>query len=237
MLLELQADGLTGSTLNRYKSNLSSVFIAFNRHPTYKRLKFSNPVRSEFVSSFSENPPKERFLSPEEQRTLLSAAQASHWDRLYLLALMALTTGARRGELLKLTWRDIDLTQKTATLWKTKNGKPRLLPLVHSVVEELMKFRQNNDHLLFPSTVDPHSPFDFKKAWQGALKESKLQGLRFHDLRHTAASNMVASNRTLFETGTLLGHKQASTTMRYAHLAHHHTSKMAEDVWEQLHGQ
>lgn len=236
-LLELQAEGMTGSTLNRYKSNLSSVFIAFNRHPTYKRLKFSNPVRSEFVSSFPENPPKERFLSPTEQKALLNTARASHWDRLYLLVLMALTTGARRGELLKLTWLDIDPAQKTATLRKTKNGKPRLLPLVPPVVEELMKFRQNNDQLLFPSTIDPHSPFDFKKAWQSVLRESGLQGLRFHDLRHTAASNMVASNRTLFETGTLLGHKQSNTTMRYAHLAHHHTSKMAEDVWEKLHGQ
>lgn len=102
VLLELQAEGLTDSTLNRYKSNLSSVFIAFNRHPKYKLLKFANPVRSEFVSSFSENPPKERFLSPDEQKALLDAARHSHWDRLYLLVLMALTTGARRGELCKL---------------------------------------------------------------------------------------------------------------------------------------
>lgn len=56
-LLEI-SEKRSGSTVNRYKSNLSSIFIAFNRHPTYKRLQFPNPVRSEFVSSFSENPPK-----------------------------------------------------------------------------------------------------------------------------------------------------------------------------------
>jgi integrase len=227
----------TGSTLNRYKSNLSSIFIAFNRHPTYKRIKFPNPVRSEFVSSFSENPPKNRFLSPTEQKALLVAARDSHWNKLYLLVLFALTTGARRGELLKLTWKDLDFSHRTARLHTSKNKEPRLLPLLGPVIEELMQFREANDHLVFPSTIDPHTSFDFKKAWRKALREAALSHLRFHDLRHTAASNMVASNRTLFETGTLLGHKQSSTTMRYAHLAHQHTSKMAEDVWESIHGQ
>jgi len=235
-ILSRLAQTRTGSTINRYKSNLSSVFIAFNHHPTYKRIKSPNPVRSEFVSSFSENPPKNRFLSPTEQQALLAAARNSHWNKLYLLVLFALTTGARRGELLKLTWKDLDFFHRTARLHTSKNKEPRLLPLLGPVIEELMQFREANDHLVFPSTINPYSPFDFKKAWQKALKEAALADLRFHDLRHTAASNMVASNRTLFETGTLLGHKQSSTTMRYAHLAHQHTSKMAEDVWESIHG-
>jgi len=234
-LLKIAQDR-TGSTVNRYKSNLSSVFIAFNRHATYKRLKFSNPVRSEFVSSFPENPPKNRFLSVDEQQRLLIAARNSHWNKLYLLVLFALTTGARRGELLKLTWMDLNFTNKVALLRTTKNKEPRMLPLLPTVIEELMRFRQSNNQLIFPSTVTPYSPFDFKKSWQKALRDSGIPVLRFHDLRHTAASNMVGANRTLFETGTLLGHKQSSTTMRYAHLAHHHTSKMAEDVWASLHG-
>ena len=230
------AQNRTGSTVNRYKSNLSSVFNAFNRHPTYKRLQFPNPVRSEFVSSFSENAPKNRFLSLNEQKALLAAARDSHWEKMYLLVLMALTTGARRGELMKLTWQDLDFKSRVARLKTTKNTEPRLLPLLSPVIEELIRFRENNDHLVFPSTINPHSPFDFKKAWNNALVAAKLSNVRFHDLRHTAASNMVANNRTLFETGTLLGHKQSSTTMRYAHLAHHHTSKMAEEVWKSLHG-
>jgi integrase len=99
-----------------------------------------------------------------------------------------------------------------------------------------MRFRESNNDLVFPLTIDPHSPIDFKKVWQTALKEAGISNLRFRDLRHTAASNMASAYRMLFETGTLLGHKQSSTTMRYAHLAHHHTSKMAEDVWSSLHG-
>lgn len=226
----------SGSNANRYKSNLSSIFIAFNRHPVYKRLKFPNPVRSEFVSSFSENPAKTRFLSPNEQKALLKTARASHWDKLYLLILMALTTGARRGELLNLTWRDLDFTKRVAYLRNTKNKEPRLLPLLTPVIDELGRFNGGADHLIFPSTISPLRPFNFKKAWQRALKDACISNLRFHDLRHTAASNMVGANRTLFETGVLLGHKQASTTMRYAHLAHQHTSKMAADVWCEVHG-
>jgi len=234
-LLEL-AEGRTGSTVNRYKSNLSSLFEAFNKDPTFKRIQFSNPVRSEFVSSFPENKAKDRFLSPFEQQKLLLAAKESHWEKLYLLILLALTTGARRGELLGLKWNDIDFRTKIARLDTTKNGQPRLLPLLQETIEELMRFREHNDHLIFPSTINPHTPFEFKKVWIKALSEANINHCRFHDLRHTAASNMVSTGKTLFETGTLLGHKQSSTTMRYAHLAHQHTSKMAQDVWAEIHG-
>lgn len=240
-LIALSAKGpsgkpLSGSTLNRYKSNLSSVFIEFNKHPVFKRLRFSNPVNSEFVSSFSENPAKNRFLSPEEQQRLLTATKDSHWNRLHLLVLFALTTGARRGELLGLTWQDVDLNKRVGVLHTSKNGRPRMLPIVLPLLQELMRFRGSPSHRVFPSTVDPHSPFDFKKAWKKALKDAGLESVRFHDLRHTAASNMVSNGRTLFEAGTLLGHTQSSTTMRYAHLAHHHTADMAEDVWSKIHG-
>ncbi|MEQ8776239.1 MAG: site-specific integrase, partial [Marinoscillum sp.] len=151
-LLEI-AQKRTGSTVNRYKSHLSSVFIAFNKHPSYKRLQFANPVRSEFVSSFPENPPKTRFLSPDEQQRLLAAARQSQWEKLYLLVLMALTTGARRGELLKLTWGDLDFNQKVARLETTKNNEPRLLPLLQPVIDELKAFQGASGQLIFHSTV------------------------------------------------------------------------------------
>ena len=234
LLLEI-AETRTGSTVNRYRSNLSSVFLAFNRHPKFKRLKFSNPARSEFVCSFPENSPRNRFLSPEEQRRLLEATRQSNWSKLYLLVLMALTTGARRGELLKLAWSDLDFDGQVAQLRSTKHDEQRLIPLLRPVVEELIEKRELGKHLIFHSSASPYRPYDFKKSWNQALGFAGLERVRFHDLRHTAASNMVAAGRTLFETGTLLGHKQSSTTMRYAHLAHHHTSLMAE-VWEGIHG-
>ena len=95
-LSKLEKKGLTGSTINRYKSTLSALFIFFIQHSDYKREGFTNPVRKESVSRFKENPVKDRFLSKEEQQAVLRACRSSHWERLYLLALMALTTGARK---------------------------------------------------------------------------------------------------------------------------------------------
>jgi integrase len=228
------ATSRTGSTVNRYKSTLSAVFIFFMRHPDYKKLvkhlKYSNPVRSETISKFSENPAKDRFLDQAEQTTLLSACKKSHWDKLYLLVLLALTTGARKGELLSLKWSSIDFQSRTAALLreKTKTKKPRLLPLTKPVIKELMKFRGNTDVLIFHSTVSKTAPFDIKKAWYKALGESGIDQCRFHDLRHTAASNLVRAGRSLFEVATLLGHSSIQMTQRYSHLAIHDTRDMVD---------
>lgn len=142
------SENVTGSTCRRYKSTISAIFEYFIQHPKYKRLQISNPVKGEAVSSFSENPAKERFLSDKEQSKLLDACKTSKWKRLYLLVLTALTTGARRGELLDLKWSDIDYSQRMARLHTSKNGKPRLLPLTVPVIKELIKFREIGNGLI-----------------------------------------------------------------------------------------
>jgi len=229
---------VTGSTVNRYKSTLSAVFIYFIQHPEFKRsvrqLKFTNPVRDETVSKFALNRPISRFLSQSEQKDLLIYSKQTNWDRLYLIVLMALTTGCRKGELLRLTWTDIDFKQKTAYLGVTKNGKPRYVPLTLPVREELLKFRGEPDHLIFHNTKCFIKPYDFKKQWYNARRESNLDDLRFHDLRHTSASNLVRAGRTLFEVGTLLGHSSTQMTARYSHLAIHDTIEMVDSVMGHL---
>ena len=69
---------------------------------------------------------------------------------------------------------------------------------------------------------------DIKKAWLKALKESGIDHCRFHDLRHTAASNLVRAGRTLFEVATLLGHSSIQMTQRYSHLAIQDTLEMVD---------
>lgn len=222
--------GVSGSTVNRYKSALSSCLRAFISHSDYKRAGFSNPVRKESVETFKENRPKDRFLTGEEQTALLEASRKSAWDRMHLLVLLALTTGARRGELLQLRWSDIDFAQRTASLERTKNGKPRLLPLTKPVIEQLMRFREKNNTLIFPSSVSKNQPFAFRHHWYEGTAEAGLHNLRFHDLRHTAASNLVRAGRSLFEVGVLLGHSSTQMTKRYSHLAIHDTRNMVDEV-------
>jgi len=220
----------TGSTVNRYKSHLSAMFTYLIRHPDYKRLGLNNPVRAESVGRYRENKAKQRFLSYDEQARLLAAAKQARWDRFYLLIIMALTTGARKGELLGLKWSDIDLSARLALIEKTKTDKPRLLPLTKPVIEELMRFREHSESLVFKNTVSPHRPHDIKQAWLFALERAGIEACRFHDLRHTAASNLVRAGRTLFEVGTLLGHSSPQMTQRYAHLAISDTLSMVDRV-------
>ncbi len=232
-LVEL-AKTRTGSTVNRYKSTLSTTFVYFIQHPDYKKLGHTNPVRKESVTNYSENKVKERFLNQAEQGALLDAAKKIRWGKFYLVVLMALTTGARKGEILNLKWSDIDFIKRTALLSDTKNGKPRLLPLTQPVIEDLMKYRESTDTLIFRNTVSTSTPYDIKKSWATVLRLSGIGHTRFHDLRHTAASNLVSAGRTLFEVGTLLGHSSTSMTARYAHLAIEDTRNMVDSVMGEL---
>jgi len=142
---------------------------------------------------------------------------------------LAITTGARRGELLGLKWTDIDFQRRTATLHKTKNGDKRVLPLPTPAITELMKFRQTNG-LVFPGLRKPHRPFDPHNVFKKALEEAGIHNFRFHDLRHSAASYLVMNGATLYETGEVLGHKSIETTKRYAHLSIEHKAQLTERV-------
>ncbi len=222
---------MSGSSVNRYKSTLSACLMWFIRHPEYKRLGYKNPVRAESVSRFAENPSKDRFLTAGEQQRLLAATRRSTQSRMYLLVLMALTTGMRKGELLGLRWLDLDLKVRAAYLGQTKNGKPRYAPLTQPVVEELMKFRAMPAARVFPcGNPESDAPLDPSKAWRNACQLSGIGRCRFHDLRHTAASNLVRAGRSLFEVGVLLGHSSPTMTQRYAHLATEDTRRMVDEV-------
>ena len=83
-----------------------------------------NPAK--LVSSLPENNERTRFLSEAERTSLFKACRDSHWDKLYLIVLLAITTGARKGELNKLRWNDIDFERRTAYVSNTKNGQPNL---------------------------------------------------------------------------------------------------------------
>lgn len=232
---------VSNSTVNNYKFNLSAVFNFIMNHPKYKhrlvKMGFRNPVISEYITSFPPNAGMERFLSDDEQTRLLKECRKSEWDRLYLLILMALTTGARRGELMKLTWADIDFTQRMAHLKDTKNGKPRLLPLTKQVIAELMKFRAVGKSLLFPAIEKKTSPYDHRKPFKKALEDAKVENCRFHDLRHTAASNLAKNGATLLEIAEVLGHSDIGITKRYAHLCTGHKAALIDRVMGNLGGQ
>ncbi len=226
----LKKRNLTGSTINRYHSQISSICGFFMQHEEFKKIarttKFENPALSKTIKKQRENEQRQKFLSLPQQERLLQAAKNSHWDKMYLLTLMALVTGCRKGELLNLQWQHIDFDSGFALLGtefvkgrrNTKTGKARKVPLTDNIISELHRFRQVGNHLIFHSTVSEFRPFDISKAWNAVKKEVGLKNFRFHDLRHTAASNYVRHEKDLFKISRLLGHSNQKMTERYSHI-------------------
>lgn len=220
------------ATVNRHHQALASVFTWAIR----KRIApkgWTSPCRSVEKRSEAGNA-KTRFLSDAERERLLQACKASKWPKLYLLVLMALSTGARKGELLGLRWQDIDFGAKLAEVARSKNGDAKALPLVPAAVEELERFRAKPEALVFASTKTPTQGFNFTVVWQQALKDAHIRGFRFHDLRHSCASFLAKSGATLLEIADLLGHRQISMTKRYSHLAASHRSALVDRVMGDL---
>jgi len=214
---------LSNATRNRYKAAISVVFaFACNKHGLS-----TNPVQ--LIPFLPENNARIRFLSNEERSCLFEACRASKWDKLYLIVLMAITTGARKGELMSLEWSDIDLDRQTAFVKTSKNGEPKVLPLTDSVIKELVKYKEDNG-LLFPSKLIPNKPYCFTKPWYKALKEADVEDFRFHDLRHSCASYLAMNGASLLEIADVLGHKQIQMTKRYAHLCIDHKQRLINKV-------
>lgn len=212
------------ATINRMKASLSAIMCYAQK----RGYLFNNPTCQ--VANRTENNMRVRWLSDEERKALLEVCKASEWPKLHLLVMMALTTGARQGELLKLRWSNINFKAKTAHLYDTKNGDDRILTLPSPALLELMKFREVGDVLVFPSIKKPRRPFEFRKHWNRALEQAGIVNFRFHDLRHSAASYLVMNGATLHETAEVLGHKSTETTKRYAHLSTQHKQALTEKI-------
>ena len=212
------------ATINRYIAAISVVFSYACREYGLQ----VNPIRK--ISSLPENNERTRFLSEAERTRLFKACRASQWDKLYLLVLLAITTGARKGELTKLGWGDIDFDRRTAYVATTKNGQPKVLPLTDSVIRELQLFDTKDNSLIFASKVKKDAPYCFTKPWKKALEDADIKDFRFHDLRHTCASYLAQSGASLLEISFVLGHKQISVTQRYAHLCVEQKSSLINRV-------
>lgn len=222
---------LSGATINRYASALGAALTwAIRRRIAPKG--FAHPLQG--IEQQRESPGRTRFLTDDERERLLVACRASKWPRLYLLVLLALTSGARRGELLGLRWRDVDLAQRVAHVARSKNGDAKTLPLVAGVVDELRRFKGAPDALVFPARLDPSHPMAIEDRWRQALRAAGIRAFRFHDLRHSCASMLAANGATLLEIGDLLGHRSVSMTKRYSHLTTGHRSALVDRVMGQV---
>lgn len=176
---------------------------------------------------------RDRWLNEEELNRLWNILDKySHHLTAYVFKLLLLT-GARKGEVIQATWDQFDLEKGvwTKPSHLTKQKKKEHLPLSEKalkVLHTLKELNSQNSPYLFPGRIKGEPIKEIKTFWKTILKEAGLQNVRIHDLRHTHASHLVSSGLSLSIVGKLLGHTQASTTQRYAHLADEPLRQAAE---------
>ena len=167
-----------------------------------------------------EGGPRQRFLSVEELRRLLLVAYAID-VRLWGVVQLAVLTGLRQGELLRLRVGDLDLARRSLVVLVSKTDRPRAVHLpgpALSVAQVLVGDRPAGAPLLALEDGSPWRPGQLVHAWKRARAAAGLGGFRFHDLRHTAASWLAQNGASLVEVGAVLGHRSPAVTARYAHL-------------------
>ncbi len=209
------------ATVNGYLAALSHAFAVA---VTEWQWVEDSPMRR--VRRLREPRGRVRFLSDAERARLLTACQSSPNRVLAPVVVLALATGARKMELLRLTWVEVDLRRARITLHDTKNRERRILPLTgHALeaVQQLAKVRRIDTPLLFPR-ADGRHPLDIRYAWAQALQEADISDFRFHDLRHSAASYLAMTGASLTELAAVLGHRTLQMVQRYAHLSEAHTA-------------
>lgn len=177
-----------------------------------------NPTQH--VDLFKVDNKRQRFLSREEVNRLFSALGQSQNPTLRDIVGFLLITGARKQEAQRARWKDFDVDRGFWLIPNTKSGKPRPVP-ISGLLSELMANLPSNGRspFLFPNP-DTGKPYvSIYHTWNVARKQAGLADVRIHDLRHSFASFLINSGRSLYEVQKLLGHAHITTTERYAHLA------------------
>jgi integrase len=239
---QLRADGAAPATVVRYLALMSHLFTVAIKEWEWIE---SNPVR--LITKPKEPRGRTRYLSHEEVERLLHACEQSRNRQLRLIVLLAISSGARLGELLSLRFRDVvDTSAGSLTFHNTKNSETRTVPLLGPALTAMQEYRaqalRDPANLLFPSSKNPQQPISIRRAWEGALRKAGLrkEGVHpadrivFHSLRHTTASHLMMSGASLLDTATLLGHHSLDMVRRYSHLSQHHLQGVVEKMTNRI---
>jgi integrase len=179
------------------------------------------------------------YLTKENLKKLLEHTKGTQLHDIILLAAM---TGLRKGELLNMTWQDVDLGRGTLLIrssvsYRTKAGKIRTIP-INACARRLLEDMEKTSDLLFPGDRGGPYNHDFlTRRFKKAIRRCGLDPrLHFHSLRHTFASLLVQDGVPLYNVQRLLGHSSSRVTEIYAHLGHAELGSSVErlNITEQL---
>lgn len=239
--------GLSASSANRKMASLRGAlsraveweYLDANPMGKLRQMKTDTSSRIRYLTS-DEEKRLLRALEDRQEKIRAERDSANQWrmerkkellpdlrevefvDHLKPLVLLSLNTGMRQGEVFNLDWQDVDLiNNKLTVVGKTsKSGQTRYIDLNTKAVAVLTNWRRPEERqgFVFPGQSGDRLD-NVKKSWAGVLAEAKIDGFRWHDLRHTFASRLVMKNVALNTVRVLLGHSDIKMTLRYAHLA------------------
>ncbi|MSR77352.1 MAG: site-specific integrase [Candidatus Omnitrophica bacterium] len=209
------------ATINRKLTLLKAIL---NKAIEWDALKGPSPAAK--VTLFKENNTRDRFLNREELENLYAQCNG---ELLHILK-VAVHTGLRQGEIMGLTWKDIDINRKliyvrrsNKSSYSTKSSKNRVVPMNDIVLKVFLSIlKQPDSDFIFDNT--------HRNGFLAALVRAKITDFKFHDLRHTFASNLVMAGVPINTIRELLGHSTINMVLRYAHLAPDHKSDSVEKL-------
>lgn len=210
---------ISNSCVNRYLAYFST-FLTYCVDE-YEIIK-TNPMIGAKLK-LKENEPRKRWLKElEERQSLLLACKNADYE-LYLCVLFALTTGARKSEILNLTWDNTDLENKAVYYLETKNGEDRTVPMPEILYNELREFKEQNKvrkikkDFVFKTSDGKQKNSLIDKLYPEIIKNWQYEKITFHGLRHTYSSvgALLGINTDIIDKIT--GHKNGRMTFRYTH--------------------
>lgn len=210
------------STVNRH---LEVLKHSFGKAFEWEMIDEDSSKRVRRVKNLKESNSRLRYLSKEDCQLLIDSCL----PHLRPIVITALNTGMRKEEILSLEWdKHIDLVHGFILLDVTKNGDRREVPINNTVRNVLENSIRRIDSLYVFIDKDGNRYKDVSRSFKSACRKGSIKDFRFHDLRHTFASQLIMSGADLTTVRELLGHKTLTMTLRYAHLAPSHKVKALE---------
>lgn len=216
---EMLAKGRSGSTINHYFNVISKIYQMLSEEWGFV---VANPIAD--LKRVQSNRGRTVRVPAQIESLLMAGCVEIKTPLLASIIEFAIQTGMRRGEIMGLTWSDIDLQNRGAYLDKTKNGESRKVPLTLQAVRILDELPKENAKV-FPMGFDClRSQFKRLKRhlrirWDGYGK-NPFDDLRFHDLRHEALSRLSDAGLNVIELSHISGHRTLAMLKRYTHPSH-----------------
>lgn len=203
-------EGCAENTVRLDLALISHVFTIAQREWGMEGL--TNPIKNIAMPSGSNE--RTRRLVGNEEALICNDLKNGRNPYILQATLFALETACRQGEVLRLTWEDVDFNQKTALIDKTKNGESRTIPLSPRALDIITQLpRPIKNTPIFKVSADGLS-----RAFKRSCKNLKFDNLRFHDLRHEATSRLFEHGLNPMEVAAITGHKTLQMLKRYTHL-------------------